>query len=164
MSAYGPIRVLRCFYLTIWRLMGKLCKTRWWVIAYAKLVFLILLHKPVFKNSRLFFIQLIFMYKVGKSPKHNRSELNVWRNRSGMQAVNRWLFNDCLKNTEGTHCSDSRRHREKFDNSSLISHVPILTFRHRYQSVPATTILLCTHVLCLSSFTRVVSSKLKNGS
>lgn len=80
------------------------------------------------------------------------------------QTQNRWLFNDCLKNTEGTHCSDSRRHREKFDNSSLISHVPILTFRHRYQSVPATTILLCTHVLCLSSFTRVVSSKLKNGS
>ena len=69
--------VFRCFYLTIMavNMNGKnYCITCWWIIAYTKLVFLILLHQPVFENFRLFFIQFIFMYEVRKSPKHSGSE------------------------------------------------------------------------------------------
>ena len=43
------------------------CRTWWRIIAYTKLVFLILLHETVFENFRLFFIQIIFMYKVEMS-------------------------------------------------------------------------------------------------
>ena len=39
-----------------------------------KVIFLILLHKTAFDNFRLFFIKLMFMYEVGKWPKHSGSE------------------------------------------------------------------------------------------
>ena len=50
------------------------CKTWWWIIAYTKLVFFILLHLTVFENLILFFIELIFMYEVWKCSKHSGSE------------------------------------------------------------------------------------------
>ena len=57
---------------------------KWWrVIAYTKLVFLISLRQTVFENFRIFFIQMIFMYRVdGKCPKHSGSEsLQLLRHR-----------------------------------------------------------------------------------
>ena len=66
--------VLRCFYLTIWRLIWM--GTWWWIIVNIKFVFLNVLHQTVLENFRLFFIQLIliFMYEIGKCPKHRGSE------------------------------------------------------------------------------------------
>ena len=50
------------------------CRAWWWIIAYTKWVFTILLHLTVCENCRLFFIQLILPYEIGKCPKHSGSE------------------------------------------------------------------------------------------
>ena len=41
------------------------CRTRWWIKAYTKLVFLFYYTKQFFENFRLFFIQFIYMYEAG---------------------------------------------------------------------------------------------------
>ena len=38
------------------------------IIAHTKLVFFILLHQTVIENVRLFVMQLVFMYEIGKYP------------------------------------------------------------------------------------------------
>ena len=47
------------------------------IIAHTKLVFFILLHQTVIENVRLFVMQLVFMYEIGKYPKHSGSESRI---------------------------------------------------------------------------------------
>ena len=58
---YGPFE-----YQSTW-IEKKNTKSKIWrIIAYTKFVLSILFHQSAFINSRIFFIQIIFIYKLGK--------------------------------------------------------------------------------------------------
>ena len=80
--AHSGIKMLLFDNMAVNMIVKNHGRTWWWIIAYTKLVYLILLHKAVFENFRIFFLQLIFIYKVGKCPKHIETE-------------SLWLLHDC---------------------------------------------------------------------
>ena len=109
------------------------CRTRWWILANTKLVFLILLHQTVFENFGLFFMQLIFMYEVEKM---SIAEI-LYRSRSRLQEIYKNLkigdryvnaFNNSMRLSCKTPGRNTIRHLIKREEQRLTSLGPFILF------------------------------------
>ena len=103
------------------------CRT-WWIIKYTKfnLVFLISYHQTLFEKFRLFFIQLIFMYGVGKCPIHTLAAAQLQRS-YGIVAVSQKYQNFKKPETATYVIASSSTCTCKIIKSQILTYLCVLT-------------------------------------